>query len=92
MWKDGRFALKYKGSNGANGAISTWKSSLSKVNTMSNYCILASRTYTILVGVGDLMGPLLSTKATTKCIWIDIMCLCAAFLAFIITEIVGLNS
>ena len=59
---------------------------------MLNYYILASRTYTILVGVGDLMGPLLSTKATTKCIWIDIICLYAAFLAFIITEIIGLNS
>jgi hypothetical protein len=84
--------LKYKGGNSANGAISTWKSSLSKVNTMLNYCILASRTYTILVGVGDLMGPLLSTKATTKCIWINIMCLYVAFLTFIITEIIGFNS
>jgi len=59
---------------------------------MSNYCILASRTYTILVGMGDLMGPLLSTKAMTKCIWINIICLYAAFLAFIITEIIGFNS
>ena len=46
--------------------ILIWKSSLSKVNIISNYYILASRTYTILVGVGDLIGPLLSTKATTK--------------------------
>jgi len=68
MWKDGRFALKYKGGNSANGAILTWKSSLSKVNIILNYCILASRTYTILVGVGNLMGPLLSTKAMMKCI------------------------
>ena len=75
-----------------NSAILIWKSSLSKVNTISNYCILTSRAYTILVGVGDLMGPLLSTKATTKYIWIDIMCLYAAFLAFIITELIGLNS
>ena len=75
-----------------NDAILTWKSSLSKVNTMLNYCILASRTYMILVGVGDLMGSLLSTKAMMKCIWINIMCLCAAFFAFIITEIVGFNS
>ena len=84
--------LKYKGSNSVNGAILIWKSSLSKVNIMSNYCILASRTYTILVSVGDLMGPLLSTKAITKYIWIDIMCLYVAFLAFIITEIIGFNS
>ena len=52
-----------------NSAILIWKSSLSKVNTISNYCILTSRAYTILVGVGDLMGSLLSTKATTKCIF-----------------------
>jgi hypothetical protein len=61
---DGRFVLKYKGGNSVNGAILIWKSSLSKVNTMLNYYILASRTYTILVSVGDLIGPLLSTKAT----------------------------
>jgi len=59
---------------------------------MLNYCILASRTYTILVSMGNLMGPLLSTKATTKCIWINIIYLCTAFLAFIVTELVGLNS
>ena len=59
---------------------------------MSNYCILTSRTYTILVGVGDLIGPLLSAKATTICIWIDIICLYAAFLTFIIAELIGLNS
>jgi len=59
---------------------------------MLNYRILTGRTYTILVGVGDLIGPLFSIKAMTKCIWINIMCLCAAFLAFIITELIGLNS
>ena len=84
--------LKYKDGNSANGAILIWKSSLGKVNTISNYCILTSRSYTILVGVGDLIGPLLSTKVITKCIWIDIICLCVAFLAFIITEIIGFNS
>ena len=84
--------LKYEGGNGANGVILTWKSSLSKINTILNYCIFASRANTILVGVGDLMGPLLSTKAMMKYIWINIICLCAAFFAFIMTEIIGLNS
>ena len=60
--------LKYKGSNSANGAILIWKSSLSKVNTILNYYILTGRTYIILISIGDLIGPLLSTKATTKCI------------------------
>ena len=84
--------MKYESGNGVNGVILTWKSSLSKINIMLNYCILASRADMILVGVGDLMGLLLSTKVTTKCIWINIMCLCAAFFAFIMTELIGLNS
>ena len=85
------FALQYKVRKGLNNAISTWKPGFSKIYTVSNYRILASRSYTILVGMGDFIRQLLSIEATAKYIWINFVCDCAGFFAFVVAQIPGLS-
>jgi len=76
--------------NRSNGMLLTWKSSVCKIYKVLNNCIFASNSNTVLVGMGDFMGLLLSTAL--KCLWIYPMSLYAGFPVFVEPRIPGNNS
>ena len=62
----GVFLPKDKGSNCPNCIESTWKPGFSKIYTVLNNCCLASRGYTVLVGVGDLVRLVFTVESFLK--------------------------
>jgi len=52
--------------NWSNGMLPTWKSSVCKIYKVLNNCIFASNGNTVLVGMGDFVGLLLSIKTALK--------------------------
>jgi len=79
-------------SNRSNGTLPTWKSSVCKIYEVLNDCIFASNSNTVLVGMGDFIGLLLSIKAASKCLWIYPMGLYTSFPVFIEPRTPGNNS
>ena len=78
--------------NWSNGMLPTWKSSVCKIYKVLNDCIFASNGNTVLVGMGDFVGLLLSIKTVSKCLWIYPMGLYASFAVFVEPRIPGNNS
>ena len=78
--------------NRSNGMLPTWKSCVCKIYQVLNDCIFTSNGNTVLVGMGDFMGLLLSIKTASKCLWIYPMGLCASFAVFVEPRIPGNNS
>ena len=54
--------------NQSNSMLPIWKSSICKIYEVLNDCIFASNGNTVLVGMGDFVGLLLSIKAVLKCL------------------------
>ena len=78
--------------NRLNGMLPIWKSSVCKIYKVLNDCIFASNGNTVLVGMGDFIGLLLSIKTASKYLWIYPMGLYASFAVFIEPRIPGNNS
>ena len=69
--------------NQSNGILPTWKSSVCKIYKMLNDYIFTSNGNTVLVGMGDFIGLLLSIKTASKYLWIYLMGICISFPVFI---------
>ena len=78
--------------NRSNSMLPTWKSSVCKIYEVLNNCIFTSNGNTVLVGMGDFLGLLLSIKTALKCLWIYPMGLYISFAVFIEPRTLGNNS
>ena len=62
----GVFLPKDKGGNRPNYIESTWKPGFGKIYIVLNNCYLASRSYTVLVSIGDLVRLVFTIKSFSK--------------------------
>jgi len=79
----GVFLLKDKGSNHPNYIELIWKPGFSKIYTVLNNCCLASRGYTVLVSVGNLVRLVFTVELFLKGSGRNSMGICAGFGAVI---------